>query len=147
MDKKVDEAFIGEKLNLLVGSLPLGDKETKERFKLHLLNLLFERYGLMEEDLISAELEAVPAGPARDIGWDRSLVGGYGQDDRAAAYPALRAILDRRILPAPVSHFWWIKREVPSLREIPQLRRYSWKNWWRNCWSARENLPLNAARP
>ncbi|HSO72397.1 MAG TPA: aminopeptidase [Thermodesulfobacteriota bacterium] len=94
MDKKVDEAFIGEKLNLLVGSLPLGDKETKERFKLHLLNLLFERYGLMEEDLISAELEAVPAGPARDIGWDRSLVGGYGQDDRAAAYPALQAILD-----------------------------------------------------
>ncbi len=94
MDKKVDEAFIGEKLNLLVGSLPLGDKETKERFKLHLLNLLFERYGLMEEDLISAELEAVPAGPARDIGWDRSLVGGYGQDDRAAAYPAFRAILD-----------------------------------------------------
>ncbi len=94
MDKKVDEAFIGEKLNLLVGSLPLGDKETKERFKLHLLNLLSERYGLREEDLISAELEAVPAGPARDIGWDRSLVGGYGQDDRAAAYPAFQAILD-----------------------------------------------------
>jgi aspartyl aminopeptidase len=94
MDKKVDEAFIGEKLNLLVGSLPLGDKETKERFKLHLLNLLSERYGLREEDLVSAELEAVPAGPSRDIGWDRSLVGGYGQDDRAAAYPALQAILD-----------------------------------------------------
>ena len=89
MDKKVDEAFIGEKMNLLVGSLPLGDKETKERFKLHLLNLLHDRYGLKEEDLICAELEAVPAGPARDIGWDRSLVGGYGQDDRAAAYPAL----------------------------------------------------------
>jgi aspartyl aminopeptidase len=94
MDKKVDEAFIGEKLNLLVGSLPLGDKETKERFKLHLLHLLSERYGLREEDLISAELEVVPAGPARDIGWDRSLVGGYGQDDRAAAYPAFQAILD-----------------------------------------------------
>ena len=94
MDKKVDEAFIGEKLNLLVGSLPLGDKETKDRFKLYLLNLLSDRYGLREEDLISAELEAVPAGRARDIGWDRSLVGGYGQDDRAAAYPALQAILD-----------------------------------------------------
>jgi aspartyl aminopeptidase len=94
MDKKVDEAFIGEKMNLLVGSLPLGDNETKERFKLHLLNLLSDRYGLMEEDLISAELEAVPAGQARDIGWDRSLVGGYGQDDRASAYPALKAILD-----------------------------------------------------
>jgi aspartyl aminopeptidase len=94
MDKKVDEAFIGEKMNLLIGSLPLGDKETKERFKLHLLHLLSERYGLTEEDLISAELEAVPAGPARDIGWDRSLVGGYGQDDRASAFAALEAILD-----------------------------------------------------
>jgi aspartyl aminopeptidase len=72
----------------------LGDKETKERFKLHLLHLLSERYGLTEEDLISAELEAVPAGPARDIGWDRSLVGGYGQDDRASAFAALEAILD-----------------------------------------------------
>lgn len=94
MDKKVDEAFVGEKMNLLVGSLPLGDKETKERFKLHVLNLLSQRYGLTEEDLISAELEAVPAGSARDIGWDRSLVGGYGQDDRAAAFAALEATLD-----------------------------------------------------
>jgi len=94
MDKKVDEAFIGEKMNLLAGSLPLGDKETKERFKLHLLNLLSQRYGLTEEDLISAELEAVPAGPARDLGWDRSLVGGYGQDDRSSAFAALEALLD-----------------------------------------------------
>jgi aspartyl aminopeptidase len=61
---------------------------------LHFLNLLSQRYGLTEEDLISAELEAVPAGPARDIGWDRSLVGGYGQDDRASAFAAFEAILD-----------------------------------------------------
>ncbi|MCK9374973.1 MAG: aminopeptidase [Syntrophobacterales bacterium] len=94
MDKKVTDAFEGEKLNLLVGSLPLGDSETKERFKLHLLKLLADRYGIDEEDLVSAELEAVPAGPARDLGWDRSLVGGYGQDDRACAYAALAASLD-----------------------------------------------------
>jgi aspartyl aminopeptidase len=94
MDKKVADAFEGEKLNILAGSLPLGDNETKERFKLHFLKLLEERYGISEEDFISAEVEAVPAGPARDLGWDRSLVGAYGQDDRACAYAELAAILD-----------------------------------------------------
>jgi len=93
MDKKLSEAIEGEKLNVLVGSLPLGDKETKERFKLYLLKHLEEKYGIREEDFISAELEIVPAGPARDLGWDRSLVGGYGQDDRSCAYAALEAIL------------------------------------------------------
>ena len=94
MDKKVSEAFEGEKLNVLVGSLPLGDVETKERVKLHLLKYLEDHYGIGEEDLISAELEVLPAGPARDLGWDRSLVGGYGQDDRSCAYASLAAILD-----------------------------------------------------
>jgi aspartyl aminopeptidase len=94
MDKKVTEAFEGEKLNVLVGSLPLGDADTKERVKLYLLKHLEERYAIREEDLISAELELVPAGPARDLGWDRSLVGAYGQDDRSCSYAALRAILD-----------------------------------------------------
>lgn len=93
MDKKVDEAFLGEKLNVLIGSLPLGDKDTKERFKLQLLQQLAQQYGLTEEDWISAELEVVPAGPAQDLGWDRSLIGGYGQDDRACAYAAVEAIL------------------------------------------------------
>jgi aspartyl aminopeptidase len=94
MDKKVTDAFEGEKLNILVGSLPLGDNETKERFKLYFLKLLEERYAISEEDFISAEVEAVPAGPARDLGWDRSLVGAYGQDDRSCAYASLAAILD-----------------------------------------------------
>ncbi|MFH1596880.1 MAG: aminopeptidase [Pseudomonadota bacterium] len=94
MDKKVTDAFEGEKLNVLVGSLPLGDADTKERFKLYLLKHLEERYGIREEDFISAELELVPAGPARDLGWDRSLVGAYGQDDRSCAYASLRALLD-----------------------------------------------------
>ncbi|MBI4643016.1 MAG: aminopeptidase [Deltaproteobacteria bacterium] len=94
MDKKVTDAFEGEKLNVLVGSLPLGDKETKDRFKLYLLKHLEEHYGIREEDFVSAELEVVPAGPARDLGWDRSLVGGYGQDDRSCSYAALAAILE-----------------------------------------------------
>jgi len=93
MDKKVTEAFEGEKLNVLVGSLPIGDKDTKERFKLAMLKYLEDSFGLTEEDLVSAELEVVPAGPARDVGWDRSLVAAYGHDDRSCAYPALEAIL------------------------------------------------------
>ena len=91
-DKKVSEAFEAEKLNVLVGSLPLGDHETKERFKLAVLDHLFSTYGVIEEDLISAEIEIVPAGKARDIGWDRGLVGAYGHDDRACAYTSLEAI-------------------------------------------------------
>jgi len=93
-DKKVSDAFVGEKLNLMVGSLPFGDKDTKDRFKLAILNLLNERFDLVEEDLISAELEVVPAGTARDIGWDRGLTGAYGQDDRSCVFTSLKAIID-----------------------------------------------------
>ena len=91
--KKVSEAFPGEKLNLIVGSLPLGDEKVKERFKLAILKLLNDKYGLVEEDFFSAELEAVPAGNARDVGLDKSLIGAYGQDDRVSAYTSLDAIL------------------------------------------------------
>ena len=91
-DKKVSEAFEGEKLNVLVGSLPLGDDETKERFKLAVLEYLFSAYGVIEEDLMSAEIEIVPAGRARDVGLDRGLVGAYGQDDRSCAYASMEAL-------------------------------------------------------
>lgn len=93
-EKKVSDAFEGEKLNVLIGSLPLGDCETKERFKLSILEHLFTHYGVVEEDLMSAELEVVPAGPARDLGWDRSLLGAYGHDDRVCAFAALEAASD-----------------------------------------------------
>jgi len=93
-EKKLEEAIPAEKLNLLVGGIPLGDHETKERFKLAVLDHLHRRYGIVEEDFVSAELEVVPAEKARDVGWDRSLVGGYGQDDRICAFASLRALLD-----------------------------------------------------
>lgn len=93
-DKKVSEAFEGEKLNLMVGSIPFGNKDTKDRFKLAVLKLLNERYGFVEEDLVSAELEVVPAGYARDVGWDRGLTGAYGHDDRSCVFTSLRAIVD-----------------------------------------------------
>jgi len=95
-DKKVSDAFVGEKLNLMVGSIPFGDKDTKDRFKLAILNLLNEKFGLVEEDLISAELEVVPAGVARDVGWDRGLTGAYGHDDRSCVFTSLKAILDSK---------------------------------------------------
>lgn len=90
--KKVSEAFKGEKLNLLTGSLPIGDEKVKERFKLAILNLLHQKWGLVEEDFLSAELEAVPAGKARDVGLDQSLIGAYGQDDRISAFASLKAL-------------------------------------------------------
>ncbi|MBW2142010.1 MAG: aminopeptidase [Deltaproteobacteria bacterium] len=94
--KKVSEAFPGEKLNLLAGSLPLGDDEVKERFKLAVLELLRRRWGLIEEDFLSAEFEAVPAGRARDVGLDSSMIGSYGQDDRICAFTSLAALLDAK---------------------------------------------------
>ena len=91
--KKVSEAFPGEKLNLLTGSIPIGDEKTKDRFKLAILKLLNDRYGIVEEDFFSAELEAVPAGRPRDVGLDKSLIGAYGQDDRVSAFTSLDALL------------------------------------------------------
>lgn len=94
-EKKLKEAIEAEKLTALVGHIPFpDDEEAKERVKLAVLKLLRDRYGIREEDLISAELQLVPAGRARDLGLDRSFVGGYGQDDRICAYCALRAILE-----------------------------------------------------
>ena len=84
----------GEELNVLVGSHPFKDDEGSELVKLNILKLLNEKYGIVEEDFLSAELEIVPAFKASDIGFDRSLIGAYGQDDRVCAYPALTAILD-----------------------------------------------------
>ena len=83
-----------EELNVLVGSMPFKDDEGSELVKLNVLKLINEKYGVTEEDFISAELEIVPAVKARDMGFDRSLIGAYGQDDRVCAYPALTAILE-----------------------------------------------------
>ena len=84
----------GEELNVLIGSMPFKSDEGSELVKLNILKLLNEKYGITEEDFLSAELELVPTAKACDIGFDRSLIGAYGQDDRVCAYPALTAILD-----------------------------------------------------
>ena len=109
MDKKGSKVVEGEDLDVLVGNRPLaatdadeaddgagkaeGDKAPKNPVKAHVLALLADKYGISEEDFLSAELEVVPAGRARDLGFDRSMVIGYGQDDRVCAYTSLVAQL------------------------------------------------------
>ncbi|HIS43733.1 MAG TPA: aminopeptidase [Candidatus Scatomorpha merdigallinarum] len=93
MAKKLGDAIKAESMNILVGSVPYDD-EGKDRVKLAVMSILNSRYGITEEDLISSELYAVPAFDVRDIGLDRSLIGGYGHDDRVCAYAELRALFD-----------------------------------------------------
>ena len=92
--KPLSEAVPGETLNLLLGSRPLGGEEESGRVKLAVMKLLNDKYGITEDDFASAELEAVPAGDACDIGLDRSMIGAYGHDDRVCGYAALKAMLD-----------------------------------------------------
>ena len=106
MQKKAAEVVSGEALDLIIGNKPViidaktkaghkeNKKDAKEAVKESLLKILEEMYGIKEDDFESAELEVVPAGPARDAGFDRSMILGYGQDDRVCAYPSFRAILD-----------------------------------------------------
>lgn len=100
MSKKLSEGVEGEKLNILAGSIPLDtaekDDEKKEAVKANILKILGDTYGITDDDFVSAEIEVVPAGRARDYGIDRSMVMAYGQDDKVCAYPSLRAILDEK---------------------------------------------------
>ena len=86
----------GEQLNILVGSIPYKFKSAKDSVKLAIMDHLHSEYGIKEEDFVSAELQLVPAGEARDIGFDRSFVGAHGQDDRVCSYLGLKAILDTK---------------------------------------------------
>ena len=93
MEKKLRDGIAGEDLNLLIGSIPY-DEETSEAVKLNILKILNEKYGIKEADFLSSELEIVPAFKARTLGFDKSMVAAYGQDDRVCAYASLRAILN-----------------------------------------------------
>lgn len=94
MSKTLAKGITGEQLNILIGSRPFKDDEESGAVKLNIMNILFEKYGITEADFISSELEAVPALKARDIGFDRSMIGAYGHDDKVCAYTALRATVD-----------------------------------------------------
>ena len=92
--RTLGDGIKGEELNILIGSRPFRDDKVSEKVKLNILSILFDKYGIVEDDFISAELEAVPAFKAKDVGFDRGLVGAYGQDDRVCAYTALMAALE-----------------------------------------------------
>lgn len=92
-DRPMNKVIKGEELNILIGSRPFGTEKGDKLVKLNIMKLLNEKYGIVEKDFLTAELEAVPAYPAVDIGFDRSLIGSYGHDDRVCAYPSLMAEL------------------------------------------------------
>ena len=92
--KRLGEAIEGENLDLLVGSIPILDKDAKEKVKLNILKILNEKYGIIENDFVSSELELVPAFKARSLGFDYGMVAGYGQDDKVCSYSALRALME-----------------------------------------------------
>ena len=94
MSGKAGKIIEGEQLNVVVGGLPYPDEDAGDKIKLSVLDHLNEKYGICEEDFLSAELSAVPAFSARDVGFDRALIGAYGHDDRVCAYPALTAVLN-----------------------------------------------------
>lgn len=99
MDKKGAKIIEGESLDLLIGSIPGDEKDAegndvKERVKTNIMNLLAKEYNIEEEDFLSAEIEVVPAGDARDYGFDRGMIMGYGHDDRVCAYPSFMAMLE-----------------------------------------------------
>jgi aspartyl aminopeptidase len=98
MQKTASKVIEGEDLDVTFGSIPLKDEE-KNAVKANILKMLNEKYQIEEEDLLSAELEVVPAGKARDYGFDRSMVAGYGHDDRVCAYTSLRAVVDMEEAP------------------------------------------------
>jgi aspartyl aminopeptidase len=95
-DRPMSKVIKGEELNILIGSRPYGNEPGEKLVKLNIMKILNEKYGITEADFLSAELEAVPAFPATDIGFDRSLIGSYGHDDRVCAYPSLKAALDAK---------------------------------------------------
>ena len=117
MEKKAAKVIEGEKLDILVGSMPLKDEE-KDAVKAGVLAILKENYGMEEDDFMSAELEVVPAGRAREMGFDRSMIMSYGQDDRVCAYTSLAAMLEAR-------------RSAVSVQPVCSL--ISLKMLWQSC--------------
>ncbi len=123
MEKAASWVIEGEDLNILVGSMPLAvtdsdsedEKEKKERVAGNIIRILSEEYGIEEEDFLSAEIEAVPAGEVRDYGFDRSMLMGYGHDDRVCAYPSFMAMLDMDIPERTSACLLVDKEEVGSI--------------------------------
>lgn len=105
---------MGEDLNLLIGSIPVGDKNVKDKIKLAVLKYLFDKYGIKESDFASAELQAVPSEKARDLGFDRSLISAYGHDDRICSFAAMAGIFDSKLNKKTQICAWVDREEIGS---------------------------------
>lgn len=112
--KKMSEGISAEELNIVVGNIPVEDKEEKNKVKLGVLKILNEKYGMTEKDFMTAELEAVPAGKARDVGLDRSMIAGYGHDDRVCAFASLDSICGIKVPEITSVALFTDKEEVGS---------------------------------
>jgi aspartyl aminopeptidase len=113
-EKKLAEAIEGEGLNVIIGSLPAEGKDDEKKFKLNVLKILNEKYKMIEEDFLTAELEVVPAGRSRDVGIDRGMIMAYGHDDRVCAYTSLKAILEVKNPKKTAAAIFADKEEVGS---------------------------------
>ena len=129
MEKKAAKAVEGEALNLLIGNIPLKEEE-KDAVKKNVLNLLKEKYDIEEEDFLSAELEVVPAGKARECGLDRSMILAYGQDDRVCAYTSLEAILDMKKVKRTACCILVDKEEIGSVGATGMQSRFFENTVW-----------------
>lgn len=118
LNKKMSEGITGEGLNVLLGNQAKKEGEEKEKVKANILQLLFDQYGLTEEDFAFAEIQFVPAGRARDLGLDRSMISAYGQDDRVCAYAELRAIFDVEAPERTALAVFVDKEEVGSISNV-----------------------------
>lgn len=137
--KKLSEAFTGEDLNIIAGSRPDAEEE-KDKIKTTVLKLLNEKYGINEEDLLTAEISAVPAGKARDLGLDRSMILAFGHDDRVCAYPAFKALLDAGV-PNKTAVCVFADREEVGSMGVTGLRSDYLKNFIEElCVNASQNV-------
>ena len=114
-ERKVPDTIKGEELNILVGGLPYDDSHSKNKVKLQVLAILNKKYGIIEEDLVSAELEIVPAELVRDVGFDRAFIAAYGHDDRSCSYCSMHAIFDVISSDHTVIAYFADKEEIGSV--------------------------------
>jgi len=114
MKKDARTVIEGEQLNILAGSIPFKFKPEANAVKLNILNFLHEKYGIVEEDFVSAELQVVPAEKARDVGFDRSFIGAYGQDDRICSYLGMKALFDTKKSDKNLLMVFFDKEEIGS---------------------------------
>ena len=115
MQKKLNDGIDGEDLNLLIGNMPYGGEDVREKVKLNVLKILNDKYGIDEADFLSSELELVPAFNAKSLGFDKSMVAGYGHDDKVCAYASLRAILEAKVQDKTAICILSDKEEVGSM--------------------------------